>query len=242
MKFTYDSLDDIIIFDDVISPVYQDWLFFSANNKDLTWLRYDNVSLGSADPNFKPPNSVNQFKNGFSNIHNLYQGDEEYCALNLEKSNTYMHEYGGKSTIKSELLSTFMPLALEISELIGAKFLHRMRINSIPQMGSNQVLLPHIDTLIPGWSVIYYLNDSDGDTIIYEERCDDMSELSHIIENNKLKIRERVSPKKGRAVAFKNNLLHSASYPKYNSRFVVNMNFFEKPDYESKKDANINYS
>ena len=229
MKSTYDSLDDIIVFDDFISPVYQDWLFFCANHQDLNWVRNDKTSINGIDRD-----SIDGFENGFTNIHMLYRGDELYNALNLES----MRVMYGKNSHESELTKTFMALALEISELINAKFLNRMQIISTPQMGSNQVLFPHIDNDLPyGWSVIYYLNDSDGDTIIYRERCNNQFQLPNFIRND-LKIRKRISPKKGRAVAFKNDLLHSGSYPKYNSRFVVNMNFCEKLDfYESKKIA-----
>ncbi len=57
-------------------------------------------------------------------------------------------------------------------------------------------------------SVLYYVNNSDGDTLLFD--------------NNK-NVVKRVKPKKGRAVVFDSNILHAAS-PPLNSRFRVVVN------------------
>ena len=61
---------------------------------------------------------------------------------------------------------------------------------------------------------LYYINDSDGDTIIYEGR-----------DKNNLKIANKVSPKKGRIILFDGSQYHSSSYPlKTDKRMVINYN------------------
>ena len=69
------------------------------------------------------------------------------------------------------------------------------------------------------WAVIYYVNDSEGDTIVYNEE-EDLLDLSQYT------IKQKISPKKGRMVFIKGNLYHSASTPSLNSskRIVVNYN------------------
>ena len=69
------------------------------------------------------------------------------------------------------------------------------------------------------WAIIYYVNDSDGDTIIYNE-TEKLEDLS------KYTIKQRISPKKGRIVFIKGHLFHSASNPsnKYSKRIVINYN------------------
>jgi hypothetical protein len=65
---------------------------------------------------------------------------------------------------------------------------------------------------LSGTTCIYYVNDSDGDTIFFEE--DGVTEI------------ERVSPKKGRFVYFDSSIPHAGSPPKnHQVRCVINLNF-----------------
>ena len=75
---------------------------------------------------------------------------------------------------------------------------------------------PHIDIIDQKhYNCVYYVNDSDGDTILYNE---DKS------------IMTTVSPKKGRAVFFNGNILHEATRPKdYSKRIILNINYEDKP-------------
>jgi hypothetical protein len=70
----------------------------------------------------------------------------------------------------------------------------------------------HNDTHFIGYkSLIYYVNDSDGDTIFF---------------NDNLKEIKRVNPKKGKAVLFDSNILHCGSNPINTlNRVVINFIF-----------------
>jgi len=70
------------------------------------------------------------------------------------------------------------------------------------------------------YTAIYYANDSDGDTFIFNE-----SYLEKIEDISKLTIKKRVSPKKGRVVLFPANTLHAGSFPtEHEDRMVINYN------------------
>ena len=71
----------------------------------------------------------------------------------------------------------------------------------------------HTDLDFPHYVCLYYVNDSDGDTIFYD--------------NNK-EIIKKISPKKGRVVLFDGDIFHTASIPSKNIRCVVNFDFFGK--------------
>jgi hypothetical protein len=68
---------------------------------------------------------------------------------------------------------------------------------------------PHIDLPYSHFSMIYYVNDADGETIFFD---------------NNTNIVKRVMPKKGRVALFNGSILHSAGIPKKDSRCIVNFN------------------
>tara|TARA_R110000787_G_scaffold129194_1_gene240983 strand:+ start:1041 stop:1658 length:618 start_codon:yes stop_codon:yes gene_type:complete len=70
--------------------------------------------------------------------------------------------------------------------------------------------IPHKDYLQKHYVALYYINDSDGDTIIFGD-------------SNK---QTRIKPKKGRFLLFDGNLLHTSCHPiKNDKRMVINYNF-----------------
>ena len=75
---------------------------------------------------------------------------------------------------------------------------------------------PHYDNLNEHLVIIYYVNDSDGDTFIFEN------------DKYPLKIKKRVSPKAGRFVIFNGNHFHAGIHPKSNDyRIVINFNLMK---------------
>lgn len=83
---------------------------------------------------------------------------------------------------------------------------------------TNKLNPPHKDMDFPHYVMLYYVNDSDGDTFFFDTG------------GNLLK---RVSPKKGRLVYFNGELYHSGSNPvKSGDRMVVNINL----DYDYEQD------
>jgi len=93
------------------------------------------------------------------------------------------------------------------------------------QTGSKRINAHHVD--MPGIkhnSVIYYLNDSDGDTCLYnEEKPLDSTER---VSLDSLTLAKRVKPKANRLLIFQGNHWHSSEYPVISPRRVIfNMNF-----------------
>lgn len=195
----YKSADDVIVFDDVIPEVYQNWLLDCIKNPDLKWHRKDHAisDLCVDDP-----------RNGFCNFHYLYEIEQREL---------------------STLTNAFMPLALQFRDLLKAECLLRMRVNCTPSWYQNQVQLPHIDSYVKNsWNVVYYLDESNGDTVIYNERTQDHREYVNYVKNDVWTVKQTVPPKKGRAVAFKGDLFHSSTLPVGTWRPVVNINVSEK--------------
>ena len=71
---------------------------------------------------------------------------------------------------------------------------------------------PHIDTVSDHFVMLYYVCDSDGDTIIYNEQE----------KSNSYTVQKRITPKQGRVVLFDGSYYHTAEQPLNNIRCVVN--------------------
>lgn len=77
----------------------------------------------------------------------------------------------------------------------------------------------HVDIDREHYACVYYLNDSDGDTIIYEQTIDNTVAGS---KNVKLVEHKRVTPKKGRVVLFDGKRYHCSSQPRNGYRAIIN--------------------
>jgi len=80
---------------------------------------------------------------------------------------------------------------------------------------------PHVDADIDHLVVLYYVNDSDGDTVIYENLFEGYDNVPHF---NELKEKKRVTPKAGRVVIFNGKHWHTSNQPEHNVRCIINYN------------------
>ena len=81
----------------------------------------------------------------------------------------------------------------------------------------------HIDLAFKHLIVLYYVNDTDGDTFIFDKKSDyENINLASVENQNELKVIKRVTPKKGRALVFDGNRYHSSSGPTKDIRCIIN--------------------
>lgn len=138
--------------------------------------------------------------------------------------------------------SPFAPFARNVLNKFTEK--NKIKVNQITRMKANLIVndsrdiedvnTPHVDrngdvdlSQYPGklYVLLYYVNDSDGDTTMFEERytgkpVESLTEIS------------KITPRAGRAVFFDGDQYHAAASPKTsNLRCVININFMgEKLD------------
>ena len=103
----------------------------------------------------------------------------------------------------------------EIDVLNGRSFLQ-----TPTNISKDDVDSPHVDLIVPHFVMLYYVNDSDGDTHIYNEKtkfaaCYPDSEM-------KFTLKKKVSPKQGRVVLFDGAHWHTAQQSNHNLRCIVN--------------------
>lgn len=87
---------------------------------------------------------------------------------------------------------------------------------------------PHVDfnSNQPYKTLIYYVDDSDGDTIIFDKKFNPTEEIYNPIIADPLKELIRYTPKKGSALFFNGHRYHAGNFPiNYSSRIVINFDF-----------------
>lgn len=137
-------------------------------------------------------------------------------------SEQLVHALFFEGSKRSQFFDVVFPFFYFMEEKTG------VRMGAIERIKANMLLrsaeppekynTPHIDVPDPGYkSLLYYVRDSDGDTVIFNESYRDSKGLT---------IKKRVSPKKGRAILFDSNVWHASSNPRtHQNRVVVNFIF-----------------
>ena len=120
----------------------------------------------------------------------------------LRSSTKLTEHYGNFSKIPQIICSE---LNINLVDIIAARL-----FITVPHKTTLDYYAPHTDRPEEHLGLIYYVNDSDGDTIFFE--------------NNKEL--QRVTPKKGRIVLFDGNTLHAGGFPTNNPRCIVNYNLY----------------
>jgi hypothetical protein len=142
----------------------------------------------------------------------------------------FRHGFVKDDIVTSDYYKYIEVLKLLFESHMKTKVTHINRIKSnllISQKGP-YIQPPHVDVMdmINGdtdclgyKTLLYYVNDSDGDTILYNEYF--TGEPVGLVTEQ-----QRVSPKQGRAVIFDSNQIHSGSCPSINdTRMVINSVF-----------------
>ena len=194
--------DDIIIIDDVIPKDYSDHIKNLMTGWDFGWVFNQNMVSPDAE----------------------LQGESNHAGFN--------HFFYEKQQAVSQHFNFIYPLVLSITSASKTPYnrLIRMRANlTLPNKTSTlEYHMPHIDSFFEHWNAIYYVNDCDGDTIIFNETNDTYDPGTDDImriKENKFTIKERVTPKQGRVVVFPGKYYHTSSYCKDSAyRSVININ------------------
>lgn len=165
---------------------------------------------------------------GDTQIENLHNGSFSHIAF----------DNGRKNSEYSDILEAALLVGLDNLGLT-LKRLHRIRIGLIPICSVNNVNPPHVDRVNRHNVALWYLNDSDGDTILYNEKYDpwahggalhnDYRDVLWYYENvlkGSVSVMQKISPEKNKMIVFDGLTFHSSSTPtKTKRRIAVNYVF-----------------
>ena len=187
---------EIIVIDDFVSLEYQEKIkqeLLGVDN-DFPWYYTEDVTTaGDFDSQYRP--ALNHYYVNF---------DDDDIS---EVESVYHHLF------VPMLSKACKYLKIPETEVIQGRSFLQFPLKNID---TSVVDTPHID-IDEGDEhivVLYYVIDSDGDTVIYNERT----------ESDTYTEKQRVSPKQGRVVIFEGGQYHTAEQPTKGTRCIVNYN------------------
>jgi hypothetical protein len=134
----------------------------------------------------------------------------------------YSHVALNSNTNQSTVMN-FFPLIYMIQDRLQKKIkaVNRIKVNCLnpkPDFGVNNYNVAHVDSRNSNLtSVIYYINDSDGDTFVFDEFANINERIKSLTLNN------RVTPVMGNALVIPSSQFHASSNPiNTQARFVIN--------------------
>ena len=185
-------IDKIYVFDDIISKDYQNKIKSILvgetryNDDDFPWYYIDDITSAGDYENQKR----GAFGHDYVHYEEGIESDFHFLFIDLIKNSC------SKLNIK------------EVDVLQGSSFLQ------LPtNIKKEDVDTPHTDMSVQHFVMLYYVCDSDGDTIIYNEK---------VISEKGLTVQKKVTPKQGRVVLFNGAYYHTAQQPNHNLRCIVN--------------------
>lgn len=121
------------------------------------------------------------------------------------------------------------PLLLEGCEKANLEFAQLFRVQSfmhVPHQPAEKYDGPHINIPDPHIVGLYYVNDSDGDTVLFNQTWDDIP-YGQLTDETQLSEYQRISPKKGRMLFFNGNRWHTSTSPTNKIRTIITFDFRE---------------
>ena len=199
-------------------PLFQSIKNIVLNNKYLAWYNTFDIDE-SLKKNRNDSYYVKDDNSHFTNqlVHLLYQGEFE--------AGNYGNQFGeiGDNSPHTKYIHKIMMPVLRDHNVLGN--IERSKFNLLfphPKIQDNtKYNIPHYDLDKPHYSILLYLNDSDGETIFFKEKR--KNEIK-----DKLTELTRVKPKENRMVISEGNY-HTSTNP-INSRFRSVLNIVVRKD------------
>ena len=201
-------MSDIIVVDDFFPKLQQKMLEAATLERDIPWM-YEHT------PEYGNPKMGHEFRKNDENIVFLNFGLFRHAIIRNKKIISPFYQ-SHLSNLKSVIEKKFN---VEIESF------ERVFFNFSTPTGTKTLKygVPHVDEYTTNTKIIiYYINDTDGDTVIFDEY------YNNGINPEKKTISQRITPKKSRAVMFDSNRYHATSWPSENTRRIININFHVK--------------
>mgnify|MGYP001170430466 FL=1 len=196
------------IFDDIIDKEYQERIKDTLLSHETNWFYNHNININS-DMEPRPCFSHRYFESEYD-LHT----DTGTQYNELERS--YLHD----------MLVPMIDASCKSIDYNYRYIIQGRSFLQLPLKGlSDQLDINHVDRKENHLVILYYVKDSDGDTIIYQNRYQNKYySVMYPEEKEITKELKRVSPKQGRVVIFDGAFYHTAEQPQKDVRLIINYN------------------
>jgi hypothetical protein len=194
--------NDIYIIDDVIPLDTQDEIEDLFTSSRLAWVFHKDIAL---DPMDIKKLGITKLTPGIGC--NIKQHLPKYLNLNL------------LNRVKIIAEQACIGIDKKLKEIYQARSFMHFPISADSRNEFDNI---HIDIPFEHLVVLYYVNDTDGDTFIFDKFADLNNLKSPTLKENEVSVIKKISPKKGRALVFDGRRYHSSSAPTKNIRCIIN--------------------
>ena len=160
----------------------------------------------------------------YADTSSRYQEMQQYP--NIVDNGQFTHPILDDGTVFSSDIGLLIPVLYMFADKVGVHVnsILRIRINLTIQdktFTQENYNYPHTD-MMPSRAFLYYINDSDGDTVLFKETAVDNADALP----EQFNIMERITPEAGKGVFFDSCRFHASSNPvTCKARYVINFNF-----------------
>lgn len=192
------DMSDIMIVDDFLTPEDQEMVKGVLFGEQFPWFFRQDITYGADAPEDKRAPAVS-------------------------------HVFRDSCQTLSPFFNQFAPIAHLGASRFGYAYKDILKLRSFMQFPLNPATLPnkvdslHVDTNLKHLVVLYYVCDSDGDTIIVDHEYV-AGEIELGLNASDYPTLQKVTPKQGRAVLFDGKYYHTAEQPTTGMRCVLNFN------------------
>ena len=194
--------NDIYIIDDVIPLDTQDEIEDLFTSSRLAWVFHKDIAL---DPMDIKKLGITKLTPGIGC--NIKQHLPKYLNLNL------------LNRVKIIAEQACIGIDKKLKEIYQARSFMHFPISADSRNEFDNI---HIDIPFEHLVVLYYVNDTDGDTFIFDKFADLNNLKSPTLKENEVSVIKKISPKKGRALVFDGRRYHSSSAPTKDIRCIIN--------------------
>lgn len=195
----------------------------------------DNVYIFEDIIDVEKQNILNEYAQ--ANYKNWYYVEDVSKRLDSPKDafkfNGWSRHVTEQEPIEEEIKSIIKEIEANALSKAGINFVknYRYKLNCLEPLNSSPTQEElyrntHVDDEIQHVVVLYYINDSDGDTVLFKNQ----NFTGYVNDTSKLEILQVIPPKKGKVVIFDGHLPHCPGWPTTSNRYVINYNVVVSPN------------
>ena len=195
-------MEDIFVIDDAFTDEQKDFVEQTMLYGKFFWIFHDDVALSPEETKLvgitKKTPAISCY---------MKQSDPPYLFRQLYEKIEFIPR------------TVFPKIGKQVKEILDARSFLMFPLHEKARKEYDNI---HVDMIRPHWVCLYYVNDVDGDTVLFKQTQADMKNSIEVYKNTKFEVLQRVTPKKGRVVLFNGTRYHSSTAPTEEVRCILN--------------------